>query len=83
MDDSIGALWAKKTRNGDDFFTGSIELNGEKTNIVVFYNKSKIKNEKAPDYRILIAKPQEPKDNQEELNNLGQEEDVNPDDIPF
>lgn len=84
MEKSIGALWAKKSRNGE-YFTGNIEVGGEKIAIVAFYNANK-KNPKEPDYRILKSKPmgEQIVDNSapNRLNGLPDEE-INPDDIPF
>lgn len=82
-DESIGALWAKKSIKGSDYFTGSITIEGKKYPIVCFYNGAKTKDTQ-PDYRILLSKPREAvaqKDNAEELNNLGSE--VPEDEIPF
>jgi hypothetical protein len=53
----LGVLWAKTSARGD-YFTGSIEIDGTKHQIVVFKNGNK-KNEKAPDWRILKSKPKE------------------------
>lgn len=54
---SIGALWARKSQNGD-YFTGNVEVDGKKVSIVAFYNKNK-KEEKHPDYRIYVRKPKD------------------------
>ena len=49
----IGALWTKQTKNGHDYFSGSI--NGQR--IVVFKNWRK-KNDKQPDWFVLRSTPQ-------------------------
>lgn len=49
----IGALWIDE-RYGS--LTGTIELNGQKVNVICFRNKEK-KNEKSPDYDVLIKRP--------------------------
>lgn len=49
--DEIGALWAKHSARGP-YFTGTV--NGDR--VVVFENDKK-GNEKAPDWRVLRAKP--------------------------
>ena len=41
---SIGALWQKKTKTGDDFFTGNVEINGKKTDIIIFFSRNKKKS---------------------------------------
>ena len=73
----LGVLWAKTSARGD-YFTGSIELNGEKHQIVVFKNGNK-KSEKAPDWRIMRSQPRE------QRNALANETIGGPsaDDIPF
>ena len=51
--DEIGVLWEKDGANGK-YFTGTI--NGQK--VVVFANKFK-KEERHPDWRVLISRPKE------------------------
>ena len=59
MNESIGALWRKEGKNGE-YFSGNIEVNGEKINIVIFPNTKKEK-ETQPDLRILLSqKPAAP-----------------------
>lgn len=48
---SIGGLYRKQTKNGDEFFSGWIELNNQKVKIVVWQNKYK-KEDKHPDLTI-------------------------------
>jgi uncharacterized protein (DUF736 family) len=73
-DDSIGALWKKEGPKGA-YYTGVIELNGEKINVVAFPNRMK-KSEKSPDVRILRSKTKE------ELQQQPKKETFS-DDIPF
>lgn len=54
-EDRIGALWMKTSARGD-FFTGQLEINGEKIAIVVFPNSRKTQD-KQPDWQILRARP--------------------------
>jgi len=58
----IGALWKREGQN-QKYLSGYVkvdELGIEKElKIVVFSNKNKNNNEKAPDYRIYISKPLE------------------------
>ena len=49
----IGALWLKEGKNGK-FMSGEIEIDGEKTSILVFKNTYKEKPNQ-PDYKILPA----------------------------
>ena len=49
----IGALWSKKTKEGQEYFTGVIsDLRGD-IQIVVFRNEKKSENQ--PDYDILLS----------------------------
>lgn len=58
--DRIGALWKKVSKNtGNEYFTGEIEINGEKHGIVMFYNKKT--KETQPDFNIIKQKPREEK----------------------
>lgn len=58
----IGALWKREGQN-QKYLSGYVkvdELGIEKElKIVVFSNKNKNNNEKAPDYRIYVSKPME------------------------
>ena len=53
----FGVLW-EKTGGKGQYFTGSIEIDGVKHQIVVFKNAHK-RSEKAPDWRILKSQPRE------------------------
>jgi hypothetical protein len=55
-DDSLGALWEKTGKNGDTYFSGSIEINGVKENIVIFKKKQYNSNFRAPTHTILKRK---------------------------
>ncbi len=52
-EDEVGALWEKSGRGGP-YMSG--EINGQR--VVVFRNDKK-RSEKAPDWRVLKAKPKE------------------------
>lgn len=54
---SIGALWQKQSKNGANYFSGSIEIDEKKISIVVFKNKFK-EQDKHPDWKIFISTPQ-------------------------
>lgn len=53
-----GALWCKKSGKGMDFMSGTLELNGQKVEVVAFLNSNK-KNPKEPDWRLYESKPRE------------------------
>lgn len=54
----IGALWSRKTKEGQEYFSGVIsDLRGD-IQIVVFRNDRK-ENENQPDYNILLSEPKE------------------------
>jgi uncharacterized protein (DUF736 family) len=55
---NIGALWTKTSKAGNKFLAGNLEINGEKIEVVVFKNVDK-KNEKGPDFSILLSTPYE------------------------
>ena len=54
---SIGALWCKQSEKGD-YYTGTIEKDGQKYKIVVFKNNYKTE-ERHPDFKIFESKKQE------------------------
>ena len=54
-DRELGALWVNtKNGNNEKYLTGKIK--GEK--VIVFKNKYKEENEKAPDFKVYVQKPQ-------------------------
>lgn len=58
---SLGGLWRQKSkRTGDTFFTGQIEIDGRKINILAFRNTKKQEGERTPDYRLYEADYDEP-----------------------
>lgn len=50
---SIGAFWLKTAKSGTKYMSGSIEIEGEKHDIVVFKNDYKTE-ERHPDYKIYL-----------------------------
>ena len=62
---SIGALWFNKGKK-QSYMAGTIEINGETHNIVVFKNNFK-QEEKHPDYRIYFRKEKETEEAKEDL----------------
>ena len=59
----VGALWVQKSAKGQKYMTGhvSINPNSDNTKVVIFDNSNKkdengkIKNEKAPDFRVYLS----------------------------
>lgn len=52
----IGALWLKQSKAGVKFYSGMINVDGKAINIVCFKNQNKKEN-KHPDFRILLSEP--------------------------
>jgi len=55
--DKLGALWVKTSAKGE-YFSGEIEINGEKHRIVAFPNGYK-DAEKKPDFIIYKSQPRD------------------------
>ena len=51
----LGALWLRKSSKGNDYFSGTLELDGQKIEIVVF--SANKKSERQPDWRIYRSEP--------------------------
>jgi len=67
--DNLGALWEKDSAKGK-FFTGVLEVGGEKIKIVVFKNNMK-KSDKSPDWNILRGEEKgEPAPTKNEPNDI-------------
>lgn len=56
MKESIGALWKKTSKKGVEFFSGSVEINNQKLDVVVFTNNKT--KETHPDYKIYLSEKQ-------------------------
>jgi hypothetical protein len=74
----MGALWRREGKQ-QNFLSGMIRLEDEfgmqkETKVVVFTNKGKAKNEKAPDFIIYEDKPRE--------TNTQPEKEKESDDVP-
>ena len=66
-----GALWISVSKTGTKYMSGSVEIDGVKTKIVVFKNNYK-EEEKHPDYKIYLSQPQG-----------GASQEVDGSDVPF
>lgn len=51
--EKLGALWLKDGKKGK-YMSGVVEINGVKTNILVFKNDHK-ESDKHPDYNIYLS----------------------------
>jgi len=51
-----GAFWKKNSKSGEDYYSGNIEIDGNKVNCVMFINKQKT-SDKSPDFTIKESKP--------------------------
>ncbi len=55
----IGGLWRKEDQDGNTkLLSGRIKLNGKDIAIVIFPNRFKDENPKAPDFRVYLAPDQ-------------------------
>jgi len=58
----VGALWRREGQN-QKYLSGYIKIGDagseQEIKVVVFSNKNKNNNEKAPDYRVYLSKPLE------------------------
>ena len=66
----IGGLWSYTSKAGENYMSGSIEIEGKKHKFVVFKNKYKQQNNH-PDYKIFPAR-----DNEAKKENPGQHADI-------
>ena len=53
--DEIGAIWKKISKSGSVFYSGYVEVNGEKVQLVLFPS-SKEEDDRIPAFRILKSK---------------------------
>lgn len=56
QDDKIGALWAKSSRGGVEFYKGTIEIDGTKHEVVVFRNGFK-ETDRHPHFIVYRSQP--------------------------
>tara|TARA_B100000085_G_C18455127_1_gene476558 strand:- start:346 stop:597 length:252 start_codon:yes stop_codon:yes gene_type:complete len=59
-DRELGALWVHTKPDGTKYLTGSVN----KEKIIIFKNKYKEENERAPDFRVYKQKAMEQNSNQ-------------------
>ena len=90
----IGALWKRKSKTtGEEYLSGTIQINGKAIEIRAFTNKYK-KADNQPDFRIMVEvaedqpapPPAEPiinHDRNESVLPEYPEEQIDPSDIPF
>lgn len=64
MEKSLG-LWEKTSKKGLVYFTGNAKIDGKYYKLVLFKNDNK-KNEKAPDYNLMVEKIEKKEENKEE-----------------
>lgn len=63
MENSIG-LWEKKSQKGNIYYYGKTKINGKEYKISLFKVGEK-KNEKQPDYNMLIKEVEKKEENKE------------------
>jgi uncharacterized protein (DUF736 family) len=49
---NVGALWTKQDKQGREYYSGNVEINGVKLPITVWANDRKAPDSKQPDYNI-------------------------------
>ena len=52
----LGALW-KQSGRSQNYLSGHVTVDGKQQKVVVFANKNKKDNERAPDYRVYKSQP--------------------------
>ena len=68
----VGALWLNvNQKTNEKYLTG--QINGEK--VIMFKNKYKDENPKAPDFRVYKQKDQEPSGTSKEVDQTEEEEE--------
>lgn len=67
MENSIG-LWEKKSQKGNIYYYGKTKINGKEYKISLFKVGEK-KNEKQPDYNMLIKEAEEKKEETNKQDN--------------
>jgi len=60
--EEIGAIWLYKT-DKLKYYKGTVSVNGEKVQIILFQNSYKKDGDKTPDWRIYKSVPRTPNDN--------------------
>lgn len=51
---NTGGLWKNKDSKGEDYFSGSFDVDGKVVRIKVFANTFKKPGDRSPDYRIML-----------------------------
>jgi uncharacterized protein (DUF736 family) len=83
-----GALWLRKSKNGNSFLSGAVKtLDGEEIKVVVFKNSYKQEGSNQPDYRIYLDESQMSSDmpaaEAAKPSTKADKQDVVEEDIPF
>ena len=58
MAKNIGGIWKRKTHDGQDMLSISIEIDGTKRSFVAFTNSYKQEGDNKPDYSIMPPREQ-------------------------
>ena len=80
----MGAFWKRQSQRGQSYLSGHVTLKADdgtesKVKVVVFKNKNKTTNEKAPDYCVYASTPppqENNSDNTEVEDSSTSDEDV-------
>ncbi len=68
----IGGLWRNQSKNGVEYFSGSIKVGEITQRVVIFKNKNKVEGEKYPDWIVYESEdrekqPEKPKEDGSEV----------------
>lgn len=77
-------LWATQSKNGNEYFTGKVTLEGKTYRIAMFINNKKL-SEKSPDYNLSFSGMQQPTQTTEKdpLEEFETGVVLSEDDLPF
>jgi len=57
MKTRLGRLWLKTARQGDKYMTGYVEIEGRKTDVIVFQNNNRRPEKNDSNFDIFLSEP--------------------------
>ena len=58
--EKLGALWLRESKKGTKYMAGVVEIDGQKTDVLIFKNNYK-EEDKHPDYLIYLKEEEQQK----------------------